>query len=175
METWIEIKDFEGFYSVSNLGNVKSLDRILPDGRKIKSKSLKKITNKNGYQMVHLYKNSKRTHCYIHRLVAISFLKSSNKNCVNHINGNKSDNRVENLEWVTHSENNLHAKDLGLNKNRGTNSSKSKITSNQLSEIRNLLSEGKIPQNKIAEMYNVSKVTITDIKQGRRHKHSNNQ
>lgn len=65
---------------------------------------------KNGYQSVILYDNNRYKRLYIHRLVALAYLDNPlNKEEVNHINGNKSDNRIENLEWVTKSENNLHS------------------------------------------------------------------
>lgn len=107
-EIWRDIKGYEGLYQVSNLGNVKSLER------KTKHKYNKEIIMKkhfNGnYYFVRLCKNSQKKNFFIHRLVAENFIKMMpNKKYVNHINGIKTDNNLNNLEWVSASENVLHA------------------------------------------------------------------
>ncbi len=105
-EIWKDVENYEGLYQVSNLGRVKSL---------ITNKILKPDIGL--YKVVRLYKNKKGKRVYVHRLVASSFIiNSDNKPMVNHIDGNKLNNKIENLEWVTCQENNRHAFDTGLNK-----------------------------------------------------------
>lgn len=89
-------------YEVSSHGRVRS-----DKGRK--TKILKQIEDKGGYLFVNLYKNKKCKYCYVHRCVAITFIPNpENKTTVNHINENKHDNRVENLEWATYKEQATH-------------------------------------------------------------------
>ncbi|PEO38310.1 NUMOD4 domain-containing protein [Bacillus wiedmannii] len=118
-EVWKDIEGYEDLYQVSNLGRVKSLDRDYIDslGRKRTSKgrTLRPV-RLNGYQGVSLCREGSDKKERIHRLVAKAFLPIPLfKDTVNHINGIKNDNRVENLEWVTQSENAQHAHDTGLN------------------------------------------------------------
>jgi len=111
-EIWKPIKGFEGFYEVSNLGNVKSLPR---NGTIKKDKILIGGIDNGGYRIFNLSKNGSNSIKTAHRLVAIAFIPNiDNKPQVNHINGNKSDNRVENLEWVTPKENISHGFKTGL-------------------------------------------------------------
>lgn len=108
---WKTIKDFDN-YVVSTNGDIKSKPRCGTKGGLIKPFLDRKI---GGYYKVHLYKNGVQYQPFIHRLVAETFLpKVKDKNEVNHKNGNKLDNRVENLEWCTRSENMLHANEKGL-------------------------------------------------------------
>jgi hypothetical protein len=122
-EIWKEISGYEGLYEVSNKGNVRGVDRYISRIRKgketkpiyIKGKQLKQ-SNSNGYQVISL-NNSKKRRYYVHRLVAIEFLKNSlSLPCVNHIDGKKENNTVDNLEWCTHLENTRHAKRNGLSR-----------------------------------------------------------
>lgn len=100
-EIWKDIPNYENLYQISNLGNVKSYSN---------SKVLKTSPNSCGYYKVQLYKNKKSKMFYVHRLVAIAFIPNlENKSQINHIDGNKSNNVVSNLEWCTASENQLHA------------------------------------------------------------------
>lgn len=110
MEIWKSVVGYEGLYEVSNMGRVKSLPRPRCQGR-----ILKPHINK-GYEYVHLCKNGKPYYAKIHRIVADAFLDAvPNKIHVNHIDGNKLNNSVENLEWCTSSENLKHARENGLN------------------------------------------------------------
>ena len=101
-EIWKPIKDYEGLYEVSNLGRVKSLNYRGTGKERI----LKNIECK-GYLTVCLTKNGKQKVLKVHRLVAEVFIPNpEGKPCIDHINTIKTDNRVENLRWVTHKENN---------------------------------------------------------------------
>jgi hypothetical protein len=105
METWVDVKGYEGLYTVSNLGNVRSKHK-----RGVSVGNMKFNKGTGGYSYVHLHKNKQRKIRSVHSLVANAFIENKeNKPQVNHINFIKTDNTVENLEWVTPSENGLHS------------------------------------------------------------------
>lgn len=111
MEIWRDIEGFEGKYQISNLGRVKSL-RF---NKSTRSKILKNAINNYGYHTVTLYNDSSRYVKQIHRLVAETFIKNEDiKPHVNHIDGNKSNNNVNNLEWCSVKENVDHAYEHNL-------------------------------------------------------------
>lgn len=118
MEYYKSINDYQGLYEISTLGNVRSVTRKvrhLDHFITIKSRILKPYLGTNGYYMVALSNEGKTCKFPIHRLVATAFIKLNNdKPCVNHIDGDKLNNKVNNLEWSTYSENNKHAYDSGL-------------------------------------------------------------
>ncbi|QGF21066.1 HNH endonuclease [Lactococcus phage P596] len=108
-ETFKDIHGYEGSYQVSNLGNVKSLPRFDSAGHKLRGKMLKTTLNRYGYEMVGLYKDGKQKLCSIHQLVALTFIPNlDNLPQVNHIDENKSNNHVTNLEWISVADNLNH-------------------------------------------------------------------
>lgn len=126
-EVWKPIKSYEGCFEVSNLGRVRSITRKIerPDPKKPMNKRLftyhgKLISfwiTKRGYLRLAIAKDGIQRKHLVHRLVADAFIENPfNKEQVNHINGIKSDNRVENLEWVTNYENYAHSVLMGKQK-----------------------------------------------------------
>lgn len=109
-KVYTNVVGYEGLYCVSNDGDVKSVHAYLRKPTASVNTTLKQYKNRYGYMYVVLYKDGKRKIRTIHQLVAQAFIPNpENKPQVNHINGDKTDNRVENLEWVTASENKLHS------------------------------------------------------------------
>ena len=121
---WSEVTGYEGLYEVSDTGLVRGVDRFVTDKNGIKrswkGRMIAFRLNSRGYLSVKLYKNGKSRTLVIHRLVATAFILNPHKlPLVNHLDGNKVNNEVINLEWVTPSINVKHAYDMGLNPQRG--------------------------------------------------------
>lgn len=124
-EIWENIKGYEGLYQVSNLGRVKSIKRLIYDINKKQNVYIQKETilkyglNHKGYKMVKLQKNKQKKTISIHRLVALTFIPNPNNlEQVNHIDGNKENNCVSNLEWCNNEYNHQHAIEHNLCKTR---------------------------------------------------------
>lgn len=122
-EEWRKIQGYEDDYEVSNLGRVRSIDRISHriDGTDMfrAGKVISSQDNGRGYLMVNLYKYNKGKRFYIHRLVAQAFIRNSNSfPVVDHINSVRDDNRAINLEWVSTEENNRRATKLKISNNK---------------------------------------------------------
>lgn len=108
-ETWKDIDGYEGYYQISSLGRVKSLERVTVTGRLMEEKLKEPWVDDNGYLNVHLYKEGKRKHFRIHRLVAQAFVPNPrNLDEVDHKDTDRKNNRAKNLRWVTHSENHMN-------------------------------------------------------------------
>ena len=147
---------------------------VYKDGRVQNSKT-KRFTqphpDKNGYLRVVLYDGNKTVNFIVHRLIALLYIPNpDNKPMVNHINGNKRDNRIKNLEWVSNLENIKHAWDNKLmNPRPGTRHHNCKLTEEDVLYIRKQRKLG-VPRKVLAEKFNVRKNHITRITTGLRWK-----
>ena len=167
MEVWKDIPGYEGYYQASNMGRVRSVSRRRMDGLWKTGRVLKPDRLKDGYEQVALKVNKHTDYEKVHRLVALTFIANpEGKPQVNHKNGIKHDNMVENLEWMTCSENTLHAyRVLGVQPSCGPKGKPSplrKLSDEQVDAIR------KDPRTRtaIAKDYGVCQQTISNIKLG---------
>lgn len=138
-EIWKDIEGYENEYQISTFGRVKSLARkiISKDNviyRTTKEIIRKPIVSKRGYYTLGLRRDGTKN---IHRLLAKTFIPNPlNKKCINHIDGNKLNNNLGNLEWVTHEENMAHAFRTGLTNNSGERNGRAKLKESQVKQIR---------------------------------------
>ena len=122
LENWIDIPNYEGLYQVSDLGRVKSLEKTRMNGKDFKikrtydEKILKTVISKNGYEYVILSKDGKPKTFTVHRIVALSFLGNIENKVINHIDFNKINNALYNLEIISNLENNCHFSKKNKNK-----------------------------------------------------------
>ena len=161
-----DVIGYEGLYTIDQLGNVKSLPR-----KGCKGKLLKHHIEE--YVSVVLSKNSKSKKHKVHRLLALHFIPNEDikKNQINHIDGNKHNNELSNLQWCTNSENQKHAYKTGLSMPRnGSRNGMSKLTEHQVSEIRAIAkSRGRNYNRKeLSLRFGVSEASIKDIVTRRR-------
>jgi len=172
-EVWKDIQGYEGYYQISNLGSVKSLERKLPHNKfknvicNYKERIMKQNNDTKGYPSIMLRVNNVIKTLRIHRLVAQAFIPNpENKPQINHINGIKTDYSIINLEWCNQSENNTHAYKTGLRTSecvRGINSNHSKLTEENVLEIRRRFLNENISRKELSEIYNVSRRNICHI------------
>lgn len=139
-ELWMPVKCHENQYEVSNFGRIKSLDREVANAfgtkTKLKGRLLRGNLLNNGYISVCF---SSKTKKYVHQVVAETFLPPSEiKNTVNHKDGNKTNNYVENLEWNTYKQNNDHARETGLNNQHGEKCNLFKHSDQFIDAVRNV-------------------------------------
>lgn len=153
-EIWKAVVGFEGLYEVSNLGNVRNKKQHI----------LSTYINRDGYVKIQFKLKYKRYIHFVHRLVALAFiLNPNNKETINHIDGNKKNNNVLNLEWATRSENTIHAY-----KNNLIDKNKLKKFGNDNSNNKNViqysLSGTSIKEYvSLSEASNVNKIDVSDI------------
>ena len=149
-EIW-KIIDGYSDYAISNFGRIKNIR---------KNKIRKSTKGNNGYMYVTLYLNKKTHSKTVHRLVAIHFLKNKREQ-VNHKDGNKTNNKIENLEWVTRSENQLHCFKIGLNNHRNERNTKAKLSFKDAIKIRKL--NKKMNQKDIGKIFGVLQPAISAV------------
>ena len=168
-ELWKDIPGYEGFYQVSNMGQVRSVTHSITMKNGVNRTIYSKILvlhpgGNNEYLQAYLHKDNKVTNFLVHRLVANAFIASIPSGYeVNHKNGNKTDNRVQNLEIVTHQENITHSMNNSLFRALGEDHYASKLTNAQASEIRDIYSKGGISQKKLGLKYGVTQKVIFSI------------
>ena len=164
VETWKPVEGYELQYEISSFGRVKSLSRMrLSKGGSfapIDEKILKQKTSKCGYRVVHLRDGDRESHPSVHRLVAEAFIPNLfSKPTVNHVDGNKSNNMISNLEWSTHTEQMKHAAELNLLEVRGS----PKFTKQSKYDILEYYNSNSISISKLAPMFNMSERTAGRI------------
>ena len=172
VEVWKDIEGYEGIYQISNTGQVKSLARKC-SGRYSNREIIKKpFVEKDGYFTVGLYKDGKYRYCRVHRLVAIAFIPNPNNYPeVNHIDENKQNNNVENLEWCTTRYNLTYGHRLDCA--RGERNHRHKLTADQVKEIRRVYKKGDLEygQSALGKKYGIAHGSIAAIVQGKSWKH----
>ena len=162
MEIWKPISGYEGFYEVSNLGRIRSLERIVEcsDGRKrkIKDRTLKGSSYSGGYSGVTLHKDGCAKFVNIHRIVAEAFVPNPlEKEEVNHKDENPSNNHASNLEWVTHKEN--------INYSTRTERARKAIVEAQGRAVRQLSRDGELvaEYESLSEACNATGTHVSNI------------
>lgn len=176
LEIWKPVKNYESYYEVSNLGRVRGLCRDITNNFgtfKSKDTFLKGYKSVNGYTKYTLSINGKQKTLLGHRMVAEAFLENyDNKPIVNHKNGIKSDNRLDNLEWATGSENMKHAIDTGLIPIRkGEDIYFAKITNYQASLIKGMYHHDNLSVTEISKCTGINRRSIADLIAERTWKH----
>ena len=164
-EIYRDIPGYEGAYQVSNLGNVRSLDRVVhrSNGQAVvKGRQLKAFLNSKGYRRISLIYQGKDRKSFVHRLVLLAFVGESDLT-VDHINGIKTDNRLENLRYISRRENTIKSQ-------TGSQCNFAKLNESAVISIRKKLDEGS-DFDTLAQEFGVAAKTIWDIKARRTWKH----
>jgi hypothetical protein len=172
MEKWKDVPGYEGYYQVSDIGNVKSMSRLIqriyknktPSCFFSKEKILKPVRKSKGYYHLTLHKDGIAKQATIHRLVMSAFSGVSSME-INHKDGIKANNVLENLEYCDRKHNVRHSFKLGLNKPRtlrGEKNPMSKLSKQDVMQIKKLISQG-ISQKKIGDMFGVAQTSIHNI------------
>jgi len=170
-EKWKPIAGYEGYYEVSNFGRVKSLSRIVPrsdSGYLTVGERILKYGKARGYKKIVLTRKGKSITTTVHRLLALMFIPNpKNKAQVNHKDGNKQNNSLDNLEWVSCSENAQHAYDTGLRK--APTHAKDWITHKRAKKILTHLHKGNTIKSTSIK-FKISISSVNKIKAGRHRK-----
>jgi hypothetical protein len=168
-EEWKPVYGYEGLYEVSSIGNVRSIGRYInsKSGSKTyrEGRVISQFVTPSGYRTVCICVNGTRKTFLVHRLVAKAFLGGENET-VNHKNLDKTDNRLENLEWLTYSENNKHAHASGAHAYvklaRYNEKRRKKLTLNCVENIIKSCKYGEF-QKSVAEKFGVSQSLVSKI------------
>jgi hypothetical protein len=167
IEIWMDIPNYEGYYQVSSFGRVKSIERH----RKGKNNSLVPVkeriiefsVDKDGYYKCVLSKDTKKSTLRVSRIVAIAFILNPNNYLqVNHINGIRDDNCVDNLEWCNEMQNKKHRKAILQSYKYGENHPLSKLRKHDILNIRSIYKKG-VPQKEIASAFGISQSQVSNI------------
>jgi len=163
-EEWLPVKGYESFYLVSDRGRIRSLRRP--------GLILRPCTNRGGYPQIVVYGNKTKNSICVHLVVARAFLGPCPKGMeCHHIDGNKANNNVDNLRWVTPKENSQHAVSSGLHKfHRGEKHHKAILTKSEVIKIRKLHKQN-VSYRKIAKSFGVSRGCISSIVSGKNWAH----
>lgn len=172
MENWKPVFGYEGSYEVSDLGNVRGLDRFNSLGAPRKGGVMSQTLTAKGYRRLGLSRDGKMSALQVHRLVCLAFIPNpDNKPQVNHIDGDKTNNHLDNLEWCTNGENQIHAFANGYNKPRvGELNNKTKLTALEAQYAKWYLEAGATCAE-ISRWLGVLPACINDIKHGNTWKH----
>lgn len=162
------IPGFGKSYMINRIGRVKSCARYDYIGRLLLSKEMRLVNHSAGYKTLYLRRDNSYVHCYIHRLVMLTFIGVSSLQ-VNHKDGDKQNNDLRNLEYVTPKENIQHAIKNGLINNSGANNYQAKLDNQDVELIRTL----NIKPIKLAKIFGVSRQTVCDIQKFRTWKRGN--
>jgi len=169
-EIWKPVVGYEGFYEVSDIGCVRSVDRdvdIKGILASLMGVTLKQHQTPPGYTVVKLCRNGSGNSFRVHRLVAAAFIPNpKNKSEVNHINGVKHDNRIENLEWATPKENSRHAHATGIKTCNGEKNSNAKLNNLKVRIIRRMCELSLWSDPEIAAMFDVTDSAIYKVRRG---------
>lgn len=166
-ETWKIVKDTDSIYQISSLGRLKTNNWKNHGLEKV----MKPARDKKGYLRTVIKRNGKLGTVKLHRLVAETFIPNpENKPQVNHKNGIKDDNRVENLEWCTNSENHKHSFAIGTQSNKGENNPTNKLTDKMVLYMR---SHPEIRTLCFASIYRLERSTIKRARYGKTWTHLN--
>ncbi len=175
LEIWKDVPEYGGYYQASTLGNIKSLDRIVWVEKRdrylsLKGKMLKPKLNRNGYHVVVLCKDSERKDFSVHQIIAKTFIENiNNYPDINHKNNMKTDNFIENLEWVTCQINHFKRwetrgriiNDRVINRKREysekmSNGHATKLNPEKVIEIRRLYATGQYTHADLGKMFNIN-------------------
>lgn len=168
-EQWKPILGWEDLYQISSFGRVKALKRYIPHyagGLALMKEKIIKLNDRKGYLGANLFRSQMdKAKFGVHRLVALAFIPNiENKSTVNHIDTNKKNNFYKNLEWASHSEQQMHALSNGLrNKTIGENSNFCKLDKNKVIEIRNIFNNKKMTISELSNYFNTSYNNIRSI------------